>query len=277
MEGAVKANPAEDESGPAFKGAFASLVSNLALLISIAIAFSYANSLEMVSTAPTRYSGIVIPITIGAIFASIISFLFYLDLPKLWKVVPFTGAVLAGWALAQIFFPFMGPVNEWSEWPAGKIDTVVPEYLNRIGQIGLFIFLFSNFTFGSSLVKAWEQRDSGRDNSIRASRNYWLLKAFVCDLPIVIGAGVILILQGFYQDSAHLNYTEVYYKLFHEPSGERVLASPEYFAAADSQRVLTNANFWLGVALGVTSAQLVLQQISTLMLEILLIFRKKLR
>ncbi|MDJ0921506.1 MAG: hypothetical protein QNI84_10275 [Henriciella sp.] len=261
------------------KQASGPVLSNVILLIAIVTAFIFSESLEMVATAPTRYSAIVIPFTIGAIIASITSFLVYLDLPMPLRLVPYAGACLAGVAIALICTSFMGPLDEWSSWPDGKIDTVVPRYLSKISLIGWMILAFAFLTFVSSLLKARDVEERPErveyKDTVHGSSFYWVLKAFVCDFPIVIGAGIILFLQYFYQDASHPNYTEVYYKIFNEPTGERVLASPACFAAVDTQRVLSNSNFWIGVALGVTSAQLILQQLSSLALEIVLIRQRK--
>jgi hypothetical protein len=240
---------------PATAGIGIGILANALIVVGAVMAAALSHEIPLVVNSPSRYSVLVVPVALAAVVAASFSFLQYM---RDTRILAFIGMAVAGYVTALFFF----------EFPAER-STLIVDYLKRLDQISIGTLLFSLLALASSIWTYLGKRRNGAIQTASAPEHYpefWLLKGLVCDLPIVIGTCLLLYVQSTYLESSHQQYTEVLFDLIGE--NMKAEASPEFFQAEELQRQLGIANFWIGVSLGVTSVQLVAQQLGTLMLEV---------
>jgi hypothetical protein len=232
-----------------------------ALIIIVAVTAARFNFLiALVVNSPSRYSVIVVPFALAAVIAAAVSFLQY---GRYTRTIAFLGIFTAGCVTTLFFWPF----------PEDR-STLIRDYLERLDQIGVGILAFSLLALTGSIrmyFHACGRQPPKGNKAPEHQKDFWRLKGLVCDLPIVIGAILLLWVQRTQLEASHQQYTEILFGLI---GNERnALASPEFFRMEEVQRQLGIANFWIGVSMGVMSAQLVAQQLGTLALEWVFWFR----
>lgn len=233
------------------------IVVNFAIVIVLLVAAYYANDIPMVYSAPLRYSIILIPFSMAAIVAAFLSFVPYFALPRWLVLLPCVGIFLSGWAIGLFFQEVNGPYS-----------TRIEDYVVRVDHITSLIMWFSLITALCSLAKILQVRNlpQTKETELENLRLYWVMKLLVCDVPIFIGALILVRIQEGTLDTSSQAFSEVYFQTVRDMMQVKDVA-PFDFHVAEIQRQFSNANFWFGVAMGVTSAQLIMQQLSSLFLE----------
>lgn len=250
-------------------GLHASIPLNVFWILVVIAAYYFAERIPLVINSPSQFSILVVPFSLGSIAASVISFVPYLSLSSWWRIVPAVGFGVAGYTMSLFFF-FESFRTEPSE--------LITRYLDRLDTIGLMIVAFAVITLVCSCVKIRQCETATIDLAKAPAEDkkvYWILKASICDLPIVLSASVIVVLQTTLPNIAHQHFIEVYFEIL-KSIGVKAIAKPETFLMGAINQKLANANFWIGVTLGVTGIQLIMQQVSALALDIIFWFRRNL-
>ena len=238
---------------------------NLALVAVVIAAMQYNYLIPLVVNSPSRYSVIVVPFALGAVFAGMCSFFQY---RKGASAVGIIGGIVAGLVLTQFFDDF--PVDR---------SELIEIYMRRIDYIGWGTIVFALLALVASLQMFLRSRAGGPASSyaLEQPSEFWILKALVCDLPLVLASTVLALVQWTGIDVAPAGHTDIWYDMMKSVMGAdyRVILTPEYLEMGKINRKLSDANFWIGVSLGVTSAQLIAQQLGTLLLELVFAARAK--
>jgi hypothetical protein len=241
---------------------------NLLWIAATIAAWVWSESIPLVTQSPSRYSVLIVPFLFGALVAATVSFGNYLSLRGSRKLLPIAGMFLAGYTSAILFEKF----------DSTQTAKLLDAYTERLDRIGLLILLFSVLTMVCSILKVAETRRVPAINRKEGAEKqpfYWALKILVGDLPIILSALVVIVMQHECVDCSHRNWANVYVSILNS-GGSIITRGSDSFALLEIQRQLSVANFWIGVTLGVTGVQLVMQQVSSLTLDIAFWARNKL-
>jgi hypothetical protein len=249
------------------KGLSQHLAVNAILIAAWILAYNFADEIPLVMKSPSRYSILVVPFIVGAVVAATCSFAVYFSLPGIQRIVPALGMFLSGYTTQYLLQDFESPAKR-----------TIEIYVGRLDSIGYLILLFSVLTMTCSALKFRETRsvpEMSRGDSLIKQPIYWALKLLVGDSPIILSTITVILIQHTCIDFAHGNSTNIYTSILTSAAGN-IGHGLDSLALLDVQRQLAVANFWIGVSLGVTGVQLVMQQASSLSLELAFWVRNKL-
>jgi hypothetical protein len=241
---------------------------NVLWIVATIAAWYFSEFIPLVNQSPSRYSVLIVPFLFGALASATASFANYLSLRGTQILIPVAGMILAGYTLRILFEKF----------DSTQTAQLLNAYTERLDRIGLLIFLFSFLTMVCSILRVVEtRRVPAKDRKGGAEKQpfYWALKILVGDLPIILSALVVIVMQHECVNCSHRKWVEVYTSILNSV-GSIPNRGSESYALLEIQRQLAVANFWIGVTLGVTGVQLIMQQVSSLTLNIAFWARNKL-